>query len=277
MGVEGTERVRVGPREIGVRRLGAGPPVVVLNGYAATNADWDPKFLATLATAHELVCLDHRGVGDSSVEAEPFTIEDLARDAGGAIAALGLHRPAVLGWSMGGYVAQALALSEPAAMSALILLSTDPGGRRAIARSPKVQAALLDLSGTPRAQASRLLSLLFPPSVAQSMDAQFGELVAAARARLPVDVLRRQADAMAAWARGGAGGRLADIMAPTLIATGTQDVVVPPQNALRLTEALPDAWLARFRGGGHAFMAQFPQPLARLTTLFLATGDAPTA
>jgi 3-oxoadipate enol-lactonase len=68
------------------------------------------------------------------------------------------------------------------------------------------------------------------------------------------------------------GSRLREIKAPVLIATGTADIVVPPSNALRLVKAIPDAWLAQFNGGGHAFMGQYPRPLADLINGFLALG-----
>ena len=77
---------------------------------------------------------------------------------------------------------------------------------------------------------------------------------------------------MDAWHRNGVGNRLREISAPVLIATGAQDVVIPPSNALKLLNAIPGAWLAQFPGGGHAFMAQHPRPLADLINGFLALG-----
>src|SRR5207247_8678143 len=104
------ERV-VNGRTLGFERHGSGPPIVLLNGFAATRLDWDPTFLAELAARHELVALDNRGVGDSPGDGQPFTIDDLAADVAGVLDALGLERPAVLGWSMGGFLAQALAVA----------------------------------------------------------------------------------------------------------------------------------------------------------------------
>jgi len=75
---------------------------------------------------------------------------------------------------------------------------------------------------------------------------------------------------MDSWDRNGAGGRLRKLRAPTLVATGTEDIVIPPLNALALVNAVPGAWLAQFSGGGHAFMAQYPRELADLIIEFLA-------
>ena len=131
---------------------------------------------------------------------------------------------------------------------------------------------LVDPSGTPHDQAKRLLSLLFPSDVAESFYRKFGDIVAAARARLSPDLINRQAAAMDEWHRNGAGDRLRGINAPVLIATGSEDVVIPPSNALKLVNAIPNAWLAQFPHGGHAFMAQYPRQLADLINCFLAVG-----
>jgi pimeloyl-ACP methyl ester carboxylesterase len=129
---------------------------------------------------------------------------------------------------------------------------------------------LIDTSGTPREQARRLLSLLFPGVLADSIYDQYGDIVAAAGAQLSPDLVQRQAAAMDAWHRDGTGRRLQQLRAPTLVAAGTEDMVIPASNALRLVNAIPGAWLAQFKEGGHAFMAQYPRPLADLINAFLA-------
>ena len=77
---------------------------------------------------------------------------------------------------------------------------------------------------------------------------------------------------MDAWHRIGIGNRLGQMNVPVLIATGTADIVIPPSNALKLVNAIPGAWLAQFNGGGHAFMYQYPRPLADLINSFLELG-----
>jgi pimeloyl-ACP methyl ester carboxylesterase len=128
------------------------------------------------------------------------------------------------------------------------------------------------MSGTPHEQARRLLSLLFPGAVAESIYREFGDIVATARAQLSPSLVDRQAAAMDAWHRTGIGNILREMNVPVLIATGTADIVIPPSNALRLVNVIPGAWLAQFNGGGHAFMAQYPRPLADLINGFLALG-----
>jgi pimeloyl-ACP methyl ester carboxylesterase len=182
---------------------------------------------------------------------------------------LGFRSISVLGWSMGGFVAQTLALQHPDRINKLVLLSTDPGGADTDLASAAVWSQLIDTSGTPQEQARRLLFLLFPSAVAESFYRQFGDIVAAARTRLSPELVQRQAAAMDAWHRNGVGNQLREINAPALIATGIADVVIPPSNALKLLNAIRGAWLAQFPDSGHAFMAQYPRPLADLINSFL--------
>lgn len=272
MAAESLTRIQVEGAQIGYRRVGNGLPLLVLSGFAATSADWDPSFVDRLASSNELILADHRGIGSSIDDGKPFDIAQLADDAAHVIEALGFERTSVLGWSMGGFVAEALALQHPHRVNKLTLLSTDPGGTDADLASTAVWSQLSDMSGTPDEQARRLLSLLFPSDVAESFYGEYGDVVAAARARLSTDLVNRQAAAMDAWHRKGVGNRLEQIMMPTLIATGTEDVVIPASNALKLVNAIPGAWLAQFPKGGHAFMAQYPRPLADLINSFLALG-----
>jgi pimeloyl-ACP methyl ester carboxylesterase len=257
---------------IAYRRVGVGPPLLLLNGFAATSADWDPSFIHGVASSNELILLDHRGIGNSTDDGKPFDITQLADDAAHAMETLGFDRISMLGWSMGGFVAQTLALQHPNRVNKLILLSTDAGGTEADLASATVWSQLIDMSGTPHEQARRLLSLLFPSDVAESFYREFGDIVAAARARLSPDLTNRQASAMDPWHRNGVANRLEELRAPALIATGTDDIVIPPSNALKLVNAIPRAWLAQFPRGGHAFMAQYPRPLADLINGFLALG-----
>jgi pimeloyl-ACP methyl ester carboxylesterase len=255
---------------IAYRRTGNGRPLLILNGLAATNGDWDPAFLERLASANELILLDNCGIGASTDNGDPFDIAKLARDTKEVIQALDLQPACVLGWSMGGFIAQALAVDHPTHVDKLILLSTDPGGSHAQLASPAVRTQLTDTSGTPHEQARRLLALLFPDDFAESVYQEFGDLVAEARARLSPGLVERQAAAIDAWHRNGVGDRLGELKSPALIATGTDDRVIPSSNALTLANAIPGAWLVQVKGGGHAFMAQYPHPLGQLVNEFLA-------
>ena len=266
---ESFEKLKVEGAQIAYRRIGNGRPLVVLNGFAATSEDWDPSFIDRLSSSNQVILLDNRGIGRSTDDGRPFDIAKLANDAARVIEMLGIERVNLLGWSMGGFIAQTLALQHPGRINKLILLSTAPGGADADRASAEVWSQLIDMSGTPHEQARRLLSLLFPSDIAESIYRQFGDVVAAARAQLSPDLINRQAAAIEAWHRTGIGNQLREINAPVLIAAGTADLVIPATNALRFVNAIPGAWLAQFNGGGHAFMAQYPRPLADLINSFL--------
>src|SRR5262249_4179460 len=149
VGVDGAQLV--------CRTIGIGPPLLVLNGYAATSADWDPSFIDRLASCHELILLNNRGMGGSTDDGQSFDIARLATVAAYAAVTLGFERTSVMGGSMGGFIAQTLAVEHPDRVHKLILLSTDSGGTGADLASPAVWSRLIDTSGTPHEQTRRLL------------------------------------------------------------------------------------------------------------------------
>lgn len=270
MAAESLATIPVSGAQIAYRRVGSGAPLLVLNGLAATSTDWDPTFIDELASENELILLDNRGIGGSTDDGTPYNIAQLADDTARVMEALGFKSASVLGWSLGGFIAQTLAVKYPGKIDKLILLSTDFGGKTAELAAPGVRSQLTGTSGIPKEQARRLLSILFPADVADSFYRDFGDIVAAARARLSPDLVCRQADAMDEWHRNGIGAGLAKLHVPVLVGTGSEDIVIPPSNALALVNAIPGAWLAQFKGGGHAFMAQYPRQLAGLINRFLA-------
>jgi pimeloyl-ACP methyl ester carboxylesterase len=239
------------------------PPLLLINGYAATGKDWDPGFLDALGRSHRVIRPDNRGMGGAELGEEELTIDLMAADIERLLDAEGVERLPVAGWSMGGFVAQQLARRAPARVAALALLDTDPGGAISVPAAPEVWERLVDHSGTPREQASRLIALLFPPPLAAEIDRQFGDLVAAAREQLSPAALRAQEAAMEAWHRDEpAPAAVADL--PVLVLHGTEDVVIPPANALALAERWPGAHVELFEGCGHALMAQEPERVAEL-------------
>jgi pimeloyl-ACP methyl ester carboxylesterase len=263
--------IAIDGRRLAWRSSGDGQPLLLVNGYAASSADWDPTLLQALGRSFTLICPDNRGIGASQL-GDPYelTIDAMATDLQRLLDALGIERTAVAGWSMGSYVAQRLALSDPARVQALVLLASAPGGPTAVSSEPGVWERLTDHSGTPREQATRLIALLFPPDVAPEIDRQFGDVVADARARLSAETLAAQERALQAWH--DVPQALPGSDAPPVLAIcGGEDVVIPPQNSDALAARWARTSVERIAGGGHAFMAQAPERVAQLIVDFVKT------
>jgi pimeloyl-ACP methyl ester carboxylesterase len=267
--VEQKHTIELAGRKFAWRSLGAGPSLLLVNGYAGSSADWDPAFLARLADSFELICPDNRGIGDSELgPVGELSADAMAGDLEGLLDHLGVARTALVGWSMGGFVAQRLALRVPERITAMVLLASAPGGPTAVSAEPQAWAMLTDHTGSPREQAARLISLLFPPDVAPEIDRQFGDLVAAARATLSVSALEAQERALVAW-HDEAPQLPGSDSPPVLAICGSEDVVIPPQNSGLLATFWPGARSEQIAGGGHAFMAQQPERVAELIVGFL--------
>jgi pimeloyl-ACP methyl ester carboxylesterase len=260
---EGVVEIRPG-RTIAWTAVGAGPPLLLLNGYAATAADWDPAFVGALAAHFRVICPDNAGLGRSTLAAgeavggaEGMTVDSIA-----LLDALEIERTAVTGWSMGGFVAQSLARRAPGRVSALGLISTHTGGPDCVDAAPGVFQVLIDHSGTPREQASRLISLLFPPDRAAEADERFGDIVAIARAALPEAVLFMQEDAIVSWHGRPTSLPALDPAVPTAVIHGGRDTLVPPGNAAALARFHPGATVTVLPDCAHAPMAQEPDAVA---------------
>jgi pimeloyl-ACP methyl ester carboxylesterase len=264
MGSGPVREIEVEERRLTWRAVGKGPALLLVNGYAASGEDWDPSFLDGLAQSFEVICPDSRGIGDSELGDAGLTVDGMAGDLEALLDALGVERVPLVGWSMGGFVAQRLAMRAPARVTALALLATDPGGAESVLATPATWSRLTDQSGSAREQASRLISLLFPAGLAAEIDRQFGEVVAAARTQLSPQTLLAQEAAIDAWHRDESPGLGRDEVPPTLVIHGDLDVVIPPANAKALAARWPSAQVEIFSGCAHAVMAQEPQRAVEL-------------
>jgi pimeloyl-ACP methyl ester carboxylesterase len=267
---QGVLEVRPG-RTLSWTAVGDGPPLLLVNGYAATGADWDPSFLGLLAARHRVICPDNIGLGSSRLADDEVVggAEGMAADMLALLDSLGIEWAAVVGWSMGGFVAQTLARIAPGRVTGLGLIATHTGGPDCVNGEPQVAHELVDHSGTPREQATRLISLLFPPAVAPDFDHRFGKLVAAARAALPERVLFMQEEALGAWHGRPDPLPVLDPPVPTAIVHGGLDTVVPPGNAAVLAGVHPGATVEIRPLCAHAVMAQEPEAVS--TAILAAT------
>jgi pimeloyl-ACP methyl ester carboxylesterase len=193
----------------------------------------------------------------------PLTVESMAVDALAVLDACGIGEAVLVGWSMGGFVAQALARAAPQRVQALALLATDPGGPEAVRADPAVWARLVDHAGSPREQATRLLHLLFPSPLADAVDAEVGDLVAAGRARIDPRVLTAQETAIDRWHAASPLPALPALL-PTIAVAGSEDMVIPASNLALLAARWPGCRTTCIAGAGHAVMAQESERVAAL-------------
>ncbi len=238
---------------IGYREVGHGPPLVLIMGFGGTMNDWAPAFVDSLATSHRVVIFDNAGIGHTAALPPPLTITAMADQTSALISALGLGRIDVLGWSMGGMIAQALAVQHPSQVNHLVLAATQPGTGRS---RPIPAAAGADASSS---NPATVLSVLFPPGQQAAVAAYVSGILAyQPPENATAAVTDAQAKAIGRWLEGTdpSGADTTRIASPTLVADGTEDALDPVANGHILTTTIPGAHLVLYTGAGHAFLFQ---------------------
>ena len=269
--------VEVTGATLGYRVAGEGTPLVLIAGSSNTMAEWDPRLLDTLARSHRVIIFDNRGAGTSTGSVDHLTISLMAHDTEQLIAKLTRGRADVLGWSMGGFIAQKLAIAYPHRVHRLVLASTDCGGVGTEPPTPRALRILID----PDATQEERLSILFPKDQLAA-GAAWGEAIGAAYAASgyqPENAFTVSAETAAAqtraagplWLRRGGGtcAHLDRIAQPTLIAAGRRDVIVPVVNHLALKEGITGSKALVYADAGHAFLFQPALGFAREVSRFL--------
>jgi pimeloyl-ACP methyl ester carboxylesterase len=258
-------------RRFGNAQTGA-PPLVMLQHFRGNLDSWDPALVDRLAQDREVILLDNRGVGGST-GVVPENVTTMARDALAFIDALGLRQIDLLGFSLGGFVAQELVLLRPRLVRRIVLAGTAPQGGQELHRwSDEVYAlATADEPG-----AENLLGLFFSRSEesrAKGMES-IGRLFQREVDRdEPTDLATRDAQlaAITAWGIPDESklNRLAGITQPTLVANGDRDTMMHTHNSHLLAERLPDAELRIYPDANHGFLNQYPELFADDVNAFL--------
>lgn len=240
--------------DLAVYALGEGPPLLLIPGLGTDHHTfvWN---LGQLSEHFECLVLDQRGIGLSEATPGPYSMELLADDAASVLRHLAPQGASVMGVSMGGMVAQHLAIRHPRLVAKLVLGCTGPGGRLAVRADPDVTRRLLGADAKDPASAYRVAcSVLYEPH----WSAAHPEVIEDAvewRSNHPV----RPGVFQAHWQASrhhDAGPRLGQIGAPTLILHGTEDVVMPPGNAEALREGVRGSELVWLEGRGHMFFQE---------------------
>lgn len=250
---------------------GAGEPLVLLSGLGYSAWQWQ-RMAPLLARQFQVITLDNRGVGQSDKPAGPYTAALLAADTLGLLDVLDIERAAVLGHSMGGFIAQALALDYPQRVSRLILAATNFGGPHHVPITPAAMAVLTDVTVDPLTRFKNGLAVSTAPGFAERQPEVLADWLAWRLAN-PVDPAGYQAQLGIGLGllkeEAAFENRLPELAMPTLILFGAHDAVVPPANAGLLAQRIPHSEVAILPDAGHFFPLETPEEAAQVVTEFL--------
>jgi pimeloyl-ACP methyl ester carboxylesterase len=255
--------VTVGEIELSYERSGSGPPLLMIMGMSGTSLSWGEPFLKLLREDFDVIAYDHRGVGASTPLDGPVTTRQMADDAAALIAALELDDAHVMGISMGGMIAQQLALDHAERVRTLTLGCTYCGGEGSALASEAVFGKLAEAMAS--GDRERALRAAWEVNVSAQMASDEQAYAAfhalAMRRAVAVAVIMQQMQACAAH---DTSARLAQLELPTLVIHGTEDQMLPVQNAELIASRIPGARLEIFEDVGHLFFVERPECSAEL-------------
>jgi pimeloyl-ACP methyl ester carboxylesterase len=246
---------------------GSGEPVLLVQGLGYTRPGWS-RVPSLLAERFRVLAFDNRGMGESGHGTPPYSVPQLGADAVAVLDAAGTERAHVVGVSLGGMIAQEVALAYPERVDRLVLGCTTPGGPRSYPMPDRSVRAFAEFAQLPPEEGLRRLVLnALADGTAEARPELVEEVYRYRLANRP-DPTAWQAQATAAVGF-DALDRLGSIAAPTLVLTGTADTVVDARNSELLAAAIPGARLVTFEGAGHIFFWEQPEHFARTIASFL--------
>lgn len=253
--------------------LGDGPALLLINGMAASGLLWHSKWLDRLASSFRLLAVDNRGTGLSPASEDDFSINDMGDDVLAVLDDCGLAAAHVFGHSMGGLVAQAIAIDHPDRVHGLVLSATQPGTRSAVRKPPEFLAKL-PTPLNPAAQpipGETIWHCVTAPGFALRHPEVIDELISCqATYPTPPMMIRRQVQASLAF---DPMARLGLVRAPTMVLHGEADPQVPVGNGELLARSITGARLEVLAGVGHLVCFEAPSRSAELVEEFLVSVD----
>jgi pimeloyl-ACP methyl ester carboxylesterase len=273
-----TQILQVGDHSYAYRRFGnsSGLPLLCLQHFTGTLDNWDPAVSDPLASGREVILFDNAGIGRSSGEV-PETLAGMAAHVMAFLDGLRLDRCDVLGFSLGGMIAQQMAKDRPSIIRRMILVGTAPRGGEDIMHleKPSLAKHLQD----PRNTGYAVLQKIFfaPTSASQAAGEAFiARLMQRKDDRDPPsgpNVAKAQITAFREWEH-FSGERFADLKGlrhPTLVVQGFHDEMIPVRNSYWLAENLPNAALLVYPNAGHGSLFQYPESFTRHAAAFLSS------
>jgi len=249
-------KAKVNDIQIDYEVHGEGFPLIMIMGLSGNIDWWDPRMILELSKNFKLVMFDNRGAGRTDISDKRYTIKLFADDTVGLMDALGIFRAHVFGISMGGMIAQELALNYPEKVEKLVLCSTNCGGTKSVLASQKVLRMLMANRNTvsPEEIVRMTIPLLFTEDfIKKNPDLVEIAIQQILKAPISNKAFMRQLHAIMEF---GACNRLPQIRAPTLILHGKRDILVPPENGSILAEAIPNAKLVYFENSAHGLIEE---------------------
>ena len=251
-------RTTIGHLRIHWESFGEKEPLLLISGVSGGTWSWEESIEAW-SPHFRVIVFDNIGAGRSSKPNRPYTIEEMADHAAAVLDAAGVRRAGVVGLSMGGMIAQELALRHPDRVHRLVLGCTHCGGSKRIPPNPNVIQQFTNNKGlSPEEIIDKNLTLLVTPQFLRSGSGalkRYKERLLKAPIQ-PDYALKRQLDAISGF---DACERIGNIQVPTLILTAEHDMLVPPENGRLLSIHIPDAVEKSFAGAGHLIYLECAQ------------------
>ena len=247
--------------------MGERQPLVMIMGLTANIDWWDLPSLEDLSSRYKLLIFDNRGAGRTDAPPGEFSIKQFADDTVGLMDALDFGHAHVLGYSMGGMIAQELVLNYPEKVDKLVLCATFCGGKETVQASQEVLNKLINRPPTAEEQAKVSLTLLYSEEWLETHK-EYSDDFLEAYMRAPAtdeNALRQ----FMACANLSTYDRLPTIDKPTLVACGAEDILIPPENSRIIARSIPGAKLVEYEGAGHGFMYQCREEFAPVLVDFL--------
>ena len=248
---------------------GDGFPFLLIRGLSSDVYRWPSSFVKEISHKFKVILFDNRGAGRTDKPDIEYSIKMMADDTVGLMKAMNIEKANILGYSMGGSIAQEVVLNYPERVNKLLLCGAGCGGPNAKAATAEVLNLLtFDRKGmTPEQVLRKTLPILFPENFIKSHPEEIEEYIRRSTlAPIPTHSYKRQLGAIAKFE---SYSRLNNIDTPTLIISGKEDILVPCQNSEVLAENIPGAALTLFDEVGHAMFTQKPILLAKTINDFL--------
>ena len=264
----GVPRVRVNDIQMNYEVNGEGYPMVMIMGLGGNLDWWDPRMIQKLSKNFKTIIFDNRGAGRTEISEKEYTSRLFADDTAGLMDALGISRAYVNGISMGGMIAQELAINYPEKVDKLVLCSTACGGKETVMPSQEVLVSNMRAgsAASPEESARMFVSIcLTKEFIDKNPDYVDSLTKRILKAPISPEAFQRQTNAVMAFS---SFDRLSGIKAPTLVLAGKRDILIPPENGSILAKAIPNAKLVLLERSAHA-LAEDAEEATNAITEFL--------